>query len=125
MSTPEKWWVVGAVIAILIVTVLEFPPPVGFETRPQSDVSPLWLLLFLAILISEIATIPLILKRPALGWKFGVTAGVLNILQVIADQAHLMQSEVAPLGYSILEGTVAVVSLALIYFSLQVKQGNR
>ena len=121
-SIPAKWWVIAAVLAILIITVLEFPPPIGFETRPQSDVSPLWLLLFLAILVSEIATIPLILKRPALGWKFGIAGGILNILQVIADQAHLMQPEIAPLGYSLLEGAVVVVSIVLIYFSLQVKK---
>src|SRR6266508_4644959 len=95
--SSAKIGAVGAIIAILIITVLEFPPPIGFETRPQTDVSIFWLFFFLAILITEIAAIPLIIKRPGLGRKFGIVAGTLNIVQAIADQAHLMQPEVAPL----------------------------
>jgi hypothetical protein len=114
---------VGAIIAILIVTVLEFPPPIGFETRPQTGVSIFWLIFFLVIVITEIATIPLILKCPSLGRKFGIVAGILNILQVVADQAHLMQPEIAPLGYSTLEGIVVIASIALIYFSLKIQKG--
>lgn len=125
MSTPvrgltlsfAKLAVLGAVIAILILTVLEFPPPIGFETRPQSDVSIFWLAFFLVILIVEIATVPLIYMRPSAGGKLGILAAILNISQVIADQAHLMQPEVAPLGYSVLEGTVVIASISLAYFS--------
>jgi hypothetical protein len=121
-NTSAKWASVGAIISIIIITVLEFPAPVGFETRPQTNVSPFWLLFFLIIVITEIAAIPLILKRPSLGKKFGIVAGVLNILQVIADQAHLLQPEVAPLGYSVLEGLVVIASLVLIYYSLKIQE---
>ncbi len=113
---------VATIVAILIVTVLEFPPPIGFEIRPQSGVSIYWLFFFLTILITEIAAIPLILKRPLLGAKFAVAAAVLNILQVIADQMHLMQPEVAPLGYTLLEVTVAALSLVLMYFSRHIRR---
>lgn len=109
------------IVLILILTVLEFPAPIGFETRPQADVSMLWLILFLAIVIVEIAAIPLLLRRAALGPTFGIVAGLLNIMQVIADQAHLMQPEVAPLGYSLLEGLVALASVALIFFCWQAR----
>ncbi len=115
--SSAKRAVLGAVVAILILTVLEFPPPIGFETRSQSDVSAFWLAFFLLILIAEVATIPLIFKRPAAGGKIGILAATLNILQVIADQTHLMQPEVAPLGYSVLEGMVVVASISLAYFS--------
>src|SRR5579864_52428 len=98
--------VLFSIIVILVLTALEFPPPIGFETRPQSNVSPLWLIFFIAILTVEIATVPLIYKRPMVGRVFGVTASILNILQVIADQAHLLQPEVAPFGYSVLEFAV-------------------
>jgi hypothetical protein len=67
--------------------------------------------------IVEVATIPLIYKRPSVGRTFGILAATLNILQIIADQAHLMQPEVAPFGYSLLEGMVGIASLALAYFS--------
>lgn len=106
-----------AIITILILTVLEFPSPIGFETRPQNGVSPLWLILFLAILVTEITAIPLIFKRPKLGFNLAICAGVLNILQIFADQLHLMQPEIAPLGYSLLEYSVGAVSLILIYIA--------
>jgi hypothetical protein len=117
-----KRGIVALIAAILIITVLEFPPPIGLETRSQANVSIYWLFLFLAILISEIATIPLIFKRLELGWKLGVVAGFLNILQVIADQLHLMQPEVAPPGYTMLEYSVGIFSLVLIFLSLKVKK---
>src|SRR6266487_6036707 len=81
-SIPAKWGAVGAIVAILIITVLEFPPPIGFETRPQTNVSLFWLLFFLVIVITEIAAIPLLFKRPNIGRKFAIVAGILNILQV-------------------------------------------
>ncbi len=122
--TFAKRAVLGSVVCILVLTVLEFPPPFGFETRPQSDVSFAWLVLFLAILAVEVATVPIAFRRPSLGRTFGMLAAVLNILQVIADQAHLMQPEIAPLDYSILEGLVVIVSLTLAYFSWALGQAT-
>jgi hypothetical protein len=116
-----KFAVLGSIVAIIVVTILEFPPPIGFETRPQDNVSIVWLLLFLAILISMLATIPLIFMKPSLGKKTAVVAGVLNIVQVIADQMHLMQPEVAPLAYSLLEGGVVILSLVLLYSASKVR----
>ena len=113
---------VATIIAILILTVLEFPPPIGFETRPQTDVSSFWLIFFVIILIVEIATIPMIYKRKNIGGELGIFAAIINILQVIADQTHLMQPEIAPLGYSALEGLVVIASLALAYFAWSVRQ---
>ena len=109
--------VVAIVIAILVMTVLEFPSPIGFDTRPQSDVSSFWLVFFLIILIVEIVTIPMIYKRQSIGSGLGIFVAIVNILQVIADQAHLTQPEVAPFGYSVLECLVVIASLALTYFS--------
>ncbi len=114
-----KWGIVGCIVTILILTVLEFPAPIGFESRPQNNVSMGWLFFFLTIVITEIATIPLIIKKTSLGAKFGIIAGILNILQIIADQLHLMQPEVAPLGYTLLEYTVGVVALFLIVLSIK------
>jgi hypothetical protein len=121
VDTKLKMGIIGSIVVIVILTILEFPAPIGFETRPQNNVSMGWLFFFLTIVITEIATIPLILKKPSLGIRFGIVAGVLNILQVIADQLHLMQPEVAPLGYTLLEFTVAAISVGLIYLSLKVK----
>jgi hypothetical protein len=113
-----KWGVVGTVVALLVLTVLE----IGFEPRSQANVSPLWLTLFLAVLITEIAAIPLIFKRPKMGAKFAIVAGALNITQIFADQLHLMQPEVAPLGYTLLEYSDGLVSIVLIYFAWKVRQ---
>jgi len=119
LKSPQRY-IFYSIIFILVLTILEFPAPIGFESRPQNNVSPAWLILFLAILISEISALLLIFKRPSLGAKFAISAGVLNILQVIADQAHLMQPEVAPLGYTLLELSVVTLSLVLIYFSWKI-----
>lgn len=116
----SKRIVVISILAILILTILEFPAPIGFETRPQNNVSIFWLAFFLIILISEIASIPLIYKKPRLGGIFGIIAAVLNILQVLADQFHLMQPEIAPIGYLMLEYAVALVSIVLFYFSWKI-----
>lgn len=119
----NKWakrGVVGAILIILILTVLEFPAPIGFETRPQDNVSILWLIFFLVILITEITAIPLIFKRPTLGAKFAIVAAILNILQIFADQLHLMQPEVASLNYTLLEYSVGIFSLLLLYFAWKV-----
>ena len=120
-----KWGIFASIITILVLTVLEFPAPVGFETRPQGDVSLFWLLFFLIILVTEIAALVLVLKFPKLGAKLGIIAAILNILQVVADQLHLMQPEVATLGYSLLEGSVALVSIVLAYFSWKIIKTQR
>jgi hypothetical protein len=120
-----KWakrGVVGSIIVTLIITALEFPPPIGFETRPQDNVSLLWLAYFFIILIAEISAIPLIYKRPKLGAYFAITAAVLNILFVIADQIHLLQPEVATPLYSAIEYAGAIVSVVLAYFAWKVRR---
>jgi hypothetical protein len=117
--------VLGVLIVIWILTALEFPPPVGFETRPQSNVSIFWLAFFIVILIVEMATIPVIYRRPSVGAGLGILAAILNILQVFADQAHLMQPEIASFGYSILEGMVVIASLSLAYSSWAARQAAR
>lgn len=121
LNKMAKFGVVSSILGIIVITVLEFPPPIGFETRPQNNVSIIWLFFFLAIVVSVIATIPLIFKKPTLGKKLAIVAGSLNILQVIADQLHLLQPEAPTLGYSLLEGVVVILSAALIYFALKVK----
>ncbi len=123
-SWPERG-VLAAVVTILVLTILEFPPPVGFETRPQNDVSLVWLAYFLTILIVEIAAVPLVYRRPGIGGMFGIAAAGLNIFQIIADLTHMIQPEVAPLGYAFLEVLVGVASLALAYFSWIAFTGRR
>jgi hypothetical protein len=116
--------VLGSVLVILALTIMEFPSPIGFETRPQNNVSLIWLVFFLIILIVEIAAIPLIYKRPKIGAVFGVLSAILNILQALADQLHLMQPEVAPWGYLVLEDMVVMASFVLIHFSWNVWRGS-
>ena len=110
----------GSIIVILVLTALEFPPPIGFESWPQSDVSLFWLAFFLVILVVEIAAIPVVYRHPIIGGRLGILAAILNILQVLADQLHLIQPEVAPFGYSVLEGLVVIASLVLAYSSWRV-----
>ncbi len=112
--------IVGSILLILILTVLEFPAPIGFEVRPQDNVSMLWLVLFLAVLISEIITLPLIFKKPKAGAYMAILAAFLNIIQIIADQTHMMQPEIAPLGYLLLEDSVGILSLLLAYSSWRI-----
>jgi hypothetical protein len=112
-----KWIVVVFILLIIILTILEFPAPIGFETRPQENVSMFWLAFFIIILVVEIASISLLFKHPKIGGVLGILAAILNILQVLSDQLHLMQPEVAPIGYRLLEYSVVLVSIVLAYFS--------
>src|ERR1035437_545451 len=70
--------------------------------------------------IDEIEALPLIFKRPLLGERFAICASILNILQIFADQLHQMQPEVAPLSYNLLEYSVGVIALILIYFAWKI-----
>jgi len=121
--TPSsaKRAVLGAVIVILILTFLGFPPPIGIETRPQSNVSLIWLAYFVIVLIVEISTIPMTYRRPSVGGGLGILAAILNILFVLADQAHLLQPEVASFSYSVLHSMSVIAFLALAYFSWVVR----
>ena len=124
-TSSAKRAVIAAVIMILILTFLGFPPPVGIETRPQSHVSLIWLVYFVVVLIVEIAAIPMIYRRPSVGGVLGILAAILNILFILADQAHLLQPEVAPFSYFLLQSVTVIASLALAYFSSVIRQTAR
>jgi hypothetical protein len=84
-ASSAKRAVIAAVIVILSLTFLGFPPPVGIETRPQSNVSLNWLVYFVVVLIVEIAASPMIYRRSSVGGGLGILAAILNILFVLAD----------------------------------------
>ncbi len=113
-----KRGVVVSIVIILVLTVLEFPKPIGFETRSQSNVSRGWLILFFAIIACELIALLRIRRRSKMGARFAFIAGVLNLFQIFADQTHMMQPQVASRGYTLLEYAVGIASLGLIYFSL-------
>jgi hypothetical protein len=46
--------------------------------------------------------------------------GIMNLLQILAEQFHLMQPEIASLGYLLLEDAVGLISILLIYFSWKI-----
>lgn len=114
----------ATIILILVLTVLEFPAPIGFETRPQTGVSKLWLLLFLAIVVSESVAMIRVFKRPRTGARLAILAAVLNLLQIVADLTHMMQPEIAPWNYVALELSVGFLAFLLIYFSREVLRGS-
>ncbi|MFA5841605.1 MAG: hypothetical protein WC835_01415 [Candidatus Paceibacterota bacterium] len=117
-----KIGVVVSIIANLVITALEFPPPIGFETRPQDNVSLAWLAYFFVILATQIAAISLILKYPKTGAYLAMTAAILNIFFVIADQVHLLQPEAATPLYSAIEGVGVIASLVIFYFAWEVRR---
>jgi hypothetical protein len=83
-ASSAKRAVIAAVIVILSLTFLGFPPPVDIETRPQSHVSLNWLVYFVVVLIVEIAAIPMIYRRPSVGGVLGILAAIPNIF-ILAD----------------------------------------
>lgn len=119
-----KRGVITSILLILILTILEMPKPVGFETRPQDNVSLWWLLLFLSILTTEITAMIGIRKSPGIGARLAIVAGSLNIFQIVADLDHMMQPEIASWGSVILEYIVGALSIGLIYFALKVHRAQ-
>lgn len=112
--------VIASIFVILVLTFFEMPKPLGFETRPQDNVSRGWLILFLAILISEVLAMIRVQRHPKMSARLAIVAAVLNIFQIFADQTHMMQPEVATRTYTLIEYAVGLVSLGLIYFSFGV-----
>ena len=113
------------ILLILLVQILEFPAPIGFETRPQDNVSVLWLVPFIVLWVLEIITLFVVKKYIRLAAKFGIAITLLNIWAVIADQLHLFQLEVPTLIYTALEGLGVLFSLALAYFSFLVLKNKK
>lgn len=115
-----KRGVIVSIFVILVLTFLEMPKPLGFETRPQDNVSKSWLILFFVILAVEILAMIRIQRHAKMSARMAIIAAVLNIFQVYADQTHMMQPQVPSHTYTLIEYAVVLVSLGLIYFSLGV-----
>lgn len=115
-----KRGVIVSILVILVLTVLEMPKPIGFETRSQSNVSRGWLILFFAIVICEVLAMIRVQRHPKMSARLAIIAALLNLFQIFADQRHMMQPQVASHTYTLIEYAVGIASLALIYFSLGV-----
>lgn len=115
-----KRGVIASIFVLLVLTFFEMPKPLGLETRSQDNVSRGWLILFFAIVISEVLALLRIRRHPKMSARLAIVAALLNIFQVFADQTHMMQPQVATRTYTLIEYADVLVCLGLIYFSLGV-----
>jgi hypothetical protein len=114
--------VVTLVLQILLL------PPVGIETRSQSQYSPaafyLEAVLGLLILILNVLAIPLLLSEKRQGW--GVRAvsiyAAAGIFLAVFDLSGLAPSP--PFAFAVIEVTLLVVSIVILWVAYSLRRSN-
>jgi hypothetical protein len=102
---------------LLLFGVLQNPAPVGFETRPSSEIPPAFFAVFALGTILAIVAIAVALWRMNKAIIVAPFAAIFNILPPLADQAGLLHKAPTP-GSMIAMETLAVVdSIVLVYLA--------
>jgi hypothetical protein len=119
MQSSLKWTFVGSAILLIILGILQNPQPVGFETRPSSEVPTYFFPIFVLALILDIACIPVGIWRTRMTWIIAPVAALFNVLPPVADQAHLLHNAPTPALMLITESLAIIISLLLVYLGFR------
>src|SRR2546425_10729546 len=87
-----KWAFLASSILLILFGILQNPAPIGFETRPSSEVPPYFFGIFVIALILAVIAIPLGLWRMKRAVLVAAPAALFNLLPPIADQLHILHS---------------------------------
>jgi hypothetical protein len=95
LSRAAKWTFV--VLAVELVSWdAYFPAPYGLETRPISNISPVFGIPFYLAFALNIAAIPILWWRPRMGSPLVLLLGIVFLLGIPLDQAGLVVPGLTP-----------------------------
>jgi hypothetical protein len=119
MPTPRvKWAFLASAVLLILFGILQNPAPIGFESRPSSEVPSYFFGIFAIALILAVVAIPLGLWRMKRAVLVAAPAALFNLLPPIADQLHILHTAATPGAMLAVEALAVVDSLALLYLGL-------
>ena len=120
LSTDAMALLVALVICVLVIILLT---PIGFETRPQSDLESLGYIAIGTIftgLALFLLSIAFLFRRVRLAAKLAIIASILFFVPVIGDRAGAFFSVPTPPAINILEYILVPVLLANLFLAWRV-----
>lgn len=110
----SRWGFVFAAIVLIVLGVLQNPQPVGFETRPSSEIPSFFFAIFAIALILDVAAVVIGILRIRLAAIIALFAAIFNVLPPLADQVHILHSAPTPVLMLVAESLAVVVSALLV-----------
>jgi len=119
-----------AVVLMVNVLIIILLTPIGFETRPQSDLKALGYFAIVSIFVGlalDLASIGLLLKRVRvrLASSLTIVSSVLFLLIILVDRTGSFFSVPIPPAINILEYLFTVVLIVTLVLSLKFYRGSK
>ncbi len=120
LSTDAMALLVALVVCVVVIILLT---PIGFESRPQSDLKTVGYIAIGTIfagLALYLLSIAFLFRRVRLASKLAIIASILYFVPVIGDRAGAFFSVPEPPAINILEYILVPVLLATLFLALRV-----
>ncbi len=119
-----------AIVMIVNVVIIILLTPIGFETRPQSDLKPLGYLAITTIFVGlalDLASIGLLFKRVRvrLASSLAIVSSVLFFLIILVDRTGSFFSVPIPPAIITLEYLLIVVLIVTLFVASLVYRGSK
>jgi len=122
--------IIFAIVMIVNVVVIILLTPIGFETRPQSDLKPLGYLAITTIFVGlalDIASIGLLFKRVRvrLASSLAIVSSVFFFLIIFVDRTGAFFSVPIPPAINTLEYLLIAVLIVTLFIASVVYRGSK
>jgi hypothetical protein len=119
-----------AIVMIVNVVIIILLTPIGFETRPQSDLKPLGYIAIASIFVGlalDLASIGLLFKkvRVKLASSLAIISSVLFFVIIFVDRTGSFFSVPIPSAINTLEYLFIVVLIATLFVASMVYRGSK
>lgn len=122
--------IIFAIVMVVNVVIIILLTPIGFETRPQSDLKTLGYFAIATIFVGlalDLASIGLLFKRvrARLASSLAIVSSVLFFLIIVVDRTGSFFSVPIPLAISTLEYLLIVVLILTLFLASIVYRGSK
>ncbi len=120
--------IIFAIVMIVNVVVIILLTPIGFETRPQSDLKPLGYIAIATIFVGlalDIASIGLLFKRVRLASSLAIVSSVLFFVIISVDRTGSFFSVPIPPAINTLEYLLIAVLIVTLFIASVVYRGSK